>query len=342
MSPARHRFFSILKPQLMAYLDFKRALGFTSFASPYTARDLDHYLVFRGVAAIHQLDESLLANWIHAVPVSPGTKNNKLKFARGFCRYLLRLGLIPDNPAARIPYLRARRQKPYIFTLKELQQILDAARSLRRRYPSLLLGWALETMIFLLYACGLRLGEVLKLKLRDVDLEERILSLWNTKFHKERLVPFSPAVGQKLRAYLLRRQELYPNPLPGDPFFRHHRGRLRNRLIEPRYRHGIIEEHFRDCLLRGGVIKVGGRGAPRVHDLRHTFAVHRLYKWYQEGQDVLNKLPLLSTYMGHSHIEHTQVYLTIAQPLLREGDRRFRGTFEPLAQKALGRALKSL
>lgn len=334
----RRRFGSILKHQLAAYLDFKRALGFTSFTSPYIAQDFDYYLVFHGVTAVSQIDESLLANWVHAIPLSPGAKNNKLKFARGFCRYLLRLGLMRDNPAARISYLRTRPHKPHIFTLKELQQVLEAARGLGRRYRNLLTGCTIETMIFLIYACGLRLGEALKLRLRDVNFEDRTLSLWNTKFHKERLVPFSPAVGQKLHVYLIRRQELYPNMAPTEPFFRHHTRRSANRPVDPRYHHGVVEKHFRDCLLRGGVIKAGGRDAPRVHDLRHTFAVHRLYKWYQEGYDILNKLPLLSTYMGHSALEHTQVYLTICLALLREGNRRFQAGFGDIADRALKRA----
>ena len=336
------RFYSILAPQLRAYLDFKQALGYTSFAIPYTAQDLDHYLLFRGLSTIQGFDEGLIVQWMHSIPRATGTKNIKLKFARGFCRYLLRLGLISDNPAMRIPYLKERHQKPYIFTIKELDQIFAQARALQRRYPNRLLGWTMETMLFLIYACGLRLGEALNLKLRDVDLDSRTLSLWKTKFHKERLVPFSPAVAHKLRAYLLRRERFFPTPTPDEPFFRHGHTKYRGRVIVPGYRQVAIGNHFRGFLVRSGIIKRGGRGAPRVHDLRHTFAVHRLYKWYQEGYDVLNKLPLLSTYMGHVEIENTQVYLTICLALLREGDRRFQAGFGDLAERALKRAFGKL
>ena len=93
----------------------------------------------------------------------------------------------------------------------------------------------------------------------------------------------------------------------------------------------------RKILTRCGRQRSTGRG-PRLHDLRHTFATHRLYKWYQDGQDPLNRLPWLTTYMGHVNIEKTQVYLTVTETLLREGDRRFQERFEGLAEKAAGRA----
>ena len=113
-----------------------------------------------------------------------------------------------------------------------------------------------------------------------------------------------------------------------DPFFAHPGGK---------YSNGGIQKRFYLLLAHCGMTK-SGRGGPRLHDLRHAFAVHRLYKWYQEGRDILNKLPLLSTYMGHVNIENTQVYLTITQALLREGDRRFQRGFEAVADKALKRA----
>ena len=89
-------------------------------------------------------------------------------------------------------------------------------------------------------------------------------------------------------------------------------------------------------MVRCGLSKLTGPG-PRLHDLRHSFATHRLYKWYQDGRDPLSRLPWLTTYMGHVNIENTQVYLTVTQTLLREGDRRFQQKFEGLAEKALGR-----
>lgn len=186
-------------------------------------------------------------------------------------------------------------------------------------------------MILLIYACGLRLGEALKLRIQDVDFEEKTLALWNTKFHKERIVPFSSEVGEKLSAYLALRESRRPQDGSDVPFFG---------WDGIRHSKSIVHRYFRELLVRCGLSKPTGPG-PRLHDLRHTFATHRLYKWYQEGKDPLNRLPWLTTYMGHVNIENTQVYLTIAQELLREGDRRFQDRFEDLAEKAAGRVVRN-
>lgn len=331
MIAGRRLFHSALARRLQDYLAFKQSLGYTSFANAHAAKDLDGYLLFRAVVSVRELNESLVANWMHAIPTqAAATKNGKLRFARGFLDYLVRLALISDNPARRIPYLKQKAYKPYVYSLQEIHRILEAARTLQRRYPNRLTGWTMETFVLLLYACGLRLGEAVNLRIEDVDFEQETLSLWKTKFHKERLVPFSIAIGQKLKAYLVRRSQARLPAGPRDPFFVHPGGK---------YSKHSMHNRFRFLLVRAGVGKSKGRGGPRIHDLRHTFACHRLYKWYQEGHDILNKLPLLSTYMGHVNIENTQVYLTITQTLLREGDRRFQSGFETVADKALKRAI---
>lgn len=325
---------SFLASHLRAYMEFRHGLGYTSFATSRIsiARDLDHYLIFRDIASVKEIDERLVVSWVHSIPgLSPRTKNNKIRFARGLFRYLLRIGAAQDNPALRIPELKVRPFKPYVYTLKEIHQILEEARNYQCKRPDSLLGWTLETMIFLIYACGLRISEALNLKIQDVNFEENTLALWKTKFHKERLIPFSKTAAQKLKAYLTLRCAWRPLCGQEAPFFFHARGQ---------FPAGLLERHFRNFLIRCGLGKPKGRGGPNLHGLRHSFAVHRLYKWYQDGKDPLNKLAFLSTYMGHVNIEKTQVYLTINQTLLREGDRRFQNDFEEVAQKALRRACK--
>ena len=288
------RFHSFLAHQLTSYLQFRQKLGFTSFAAPptiYRAKDFDHYVCFHDFGSFEQLDEGFIFRWIHALPSrSPQTKNSLLWFVRGFVNYLIRLGLIKDNPAQRIPYLKTTSYRPHIFTLKEIQQILEEARQHKCQWvpKRCFLGPTMEMLIFLLYACGLRLGETLNLKIQDIDFEENTLSLWNTKFHKERLVPFSNAVAKKLKCYLDLRTQQFPLDSPQNPFFCHAKGKFATHTIDT---------HFRKLLVRCGLAKPKGRSQPRLHELRHAFAAHRLYKWYQEGHDIMNKLPLLSTYM---------------------------------------------
>jgi len=331
----RH-FHSFLASHLEAFLELKQKLGYTSYAKNafYIARDFDYCLFFFNHTSLQEIDEGLILAWVHALRQrAAGTKNRKLYFARAFFEYLFRLGLAKTNPARRIPRLKTRPYKPYIYTLKEIADILADARQPSHHRRFRLLSPTLETALFLIYACGLRLGEALRLKIQDVNFEDNTLALWNTKFRKERLVPFSPAVARKLQIYLSLRTQGYPPAGPEAPFFCHAKGR---------YHTGTVELYFRQILVRCGLGKPTGKGGPRIHDLRHSFAVHRLYKWYQEGRDLLNKLPLLSTYMGHTQIDHTQVYLTITTALLREGDRRFSSAFEDLARKPLKRVFKAL
>ncbi|TAK10189.1 hypothetical protein EPO44_00335 [bacterium] len=330
----KRRFYSFLAGHLAGYLEFKQKLGYTSFSSPYKAVDFDRYVLFLGVSSIQQLDEGFVVHWIHSIPkLTAATKNIKLQFARGFFDYLIRVGAAQENPARRIPWLRARPSTPHVYSLKEIHQILDCARRYQSRHPRRLVGSTMETLVLLLYACGLRISEALKLKIQDVDFQENTLSLWNTKFHKERLVPFSPKVRQRLQGYLALRSEFFPPAGAHAPFFCGATGKACHRIV--------MYRRFRELLAQCGLARPRGRRYPNLHSLRHTFAVHKLYQWYQQGHDILNKLPLLSTFMGHVNIENTQVYLTITEALLREGDRRFQGHFETITAKALKRAQRN-
>ena len=330
----RPRLHSFLAPHIQAYRDFMQKMGYTSFSRTTASFDFDYYLLFHAISSLDQINEGVLFNWIHAIPGhAAATKNKKIQFAKGLFGYLIRINVAHTDPAAGIAYLKVRPFKPHIYTIDELQKILMAAGKYKSRHPGMLVGWTLETLILLVYACGLRLGEALNLKIQDVDFEENILSLWNTKFHKERLVPFSPALARRLKVYLAVRRKRHPPGSPQDPFFCHSRGK---------FTHSNIETHFRNILIGCGLARPGGRQEPRIHDLRHTFATHRLYKWYQEGHDPLNKLPLLSTYMGHVNITATQVYLHMTQTILREAGRRFQDSFGDVIQTPMKNIFKKL
>ena len=317
------QFHSALRRHLAAYLDFRIALGFTTYKSSSNLsvpRAFDSYLVFRGVSSIDDVTEGIVHDWVHSVRQnSPATKNKYLYFARRFFDYLLRLGVTTVNPARQIFRLKVKAYRPYIFTIKEIHDILTAAEQTQN--PSALYPQTLATLYHLIYACALRVSEGIKLRLRDVDFEQNTLSLWKTKFHKERLVPFSEPTARRLGVYLARR--IKDNPPTDDqaPFFVHRGKQLRYRLVIKNFHH---------CL-----DTVGIKSRARLHDLRHTAAVHRLYKWYQDGHNPLNKLPLLSTFMGHHEIADTQVYLTISKDLLREGDKRFQASFEDVVRRRL-------
>jgi site-specific recombinase XerD len=183
-----------------------------------------------------------------------------------------------------------------------------------------------RVLLLLLYATGLRLGEAVALNQTDVDLHQSLLTVVRSKFFKTRLVPFSPQLGQVLQRYLRRPKAGGWTADPAMPLFTTRRGA---RIISD-----TLDESFRRICQQAGVRRNdGARYQPRLHDLRHTFTVHRLTSWYREGKDVQRLLPQLSVYLGHVRLAATQVYLTLTPELLHEANQRFeRYTKETLPQ----------
>lgn len=326
------RFTSSLAPYLREFIEFRQTYGFVVNPPVYHLfRELDHYALWKDLSRADQIDENFAANWIFAVPRhSPGTKNLRLRHLRVFCDFLVRKGVMQQNPARQILYLRQPIYRPYIFPLAELHAMLQVAEGWKRDGFRQFNGWVMKTYVHLVYACGLRAQEALNLKLQDIDFEENTLSLWRTKFHKERLIPFSPRIGAVLREFLVVRNARFPQHSgPPDFVFCDGPGSYQYKRVLYLF-HQLINQSGLDTSIRR-----------RIHDLRHSFAVHRLYKWYQEGKDVLNKLPLLSTYMGHVGVEGTQVYLAATRALMREGNRRFQLSSEPILKKSIRRMLKN-
>jgi integrase/recombinase XerD len=165
-------------------------------------------------------------------------------------------------------------------------------------------------------------GEVCRLRLRDLDLARQTLFIDQTKFHKSRYVPFGPKVGRCLQHFLDLRHTTTAPAGQDDPLFV---TLSRLPLVS-----STLRRAFGAILRCLGITKAAGQRAPRLHDLRHTFAVHRLLRWYREGVDVQSRLPLLSTFLGHVEIHSTQVYLNVTIDLLREANDRFHRHFGSL------------
>jgi site-specific recombinase XerD len=168
----------------------------------------------------------------------------------------------------------------------------------------------------LLYGAGLRLSEALSLSIPDVDLSNSLLIVRNTKFYKSRFVPIGPKLTGVLHDYLAMRQKKYWHFESDNHFFLNYQRKPLQRQTAERY--------FRFVRQAAGIRR--GDGAyfqPRLHDLRSSFAVHRLTTWYQQGADVQKLLPQLSTYLGHVDVADTQVYLRMTPELLREANLRF-------------------
>jgi len=248
---------------------------------------------------------------------APLTQSLHLRYGivRGLIQYMLARNYIDRSPLPHEIPKRPPEFVPHIYSQEELSRILDAAKT--QSGPYNITGQTLHTLILLLYGCGLRLSEALRLTVDDVDLNERSLMIRDTKFYKTRCVPFSSELDHILRAYLVHRSE-QRHPVSPEAFIFLTRQSL---PISPR----LMSLNFRRLLASANVRRKRAhpRFGPRMHDLRHTFAVHRLTACYKNGGDPQRLLPALSTYLGHVNIVATIRYLTLTSELRRHASKRF-------------------
>lgn len=234
----------------------------------------------------------------------------KLSCLRCFFRYAISRGYATTAPLPTVMPMRPPVFIPYIYTREQLHLVIQMVESRHRN--RLLEPATLRTMILLYYGAGLRLCEATNLTCADVDLSQSILTIRNTKFGKTRLVPVGPQLNQALVQYdrtRLRRRS------SENPFFT----TVAGGSVPP----WTIQQNFQVLCDRADIRRADTGKRPRLHDLRHTFAVHRLISWYEQGADVQRLLHHLSVYLGHVHLRYTQVYLSMTPELLCEASRRF-------------------
>jgi site-specific recombinase XerD len=213
---------------------------------------------------------------------------------------------IPRRPPAFIPY---------IYSYDELRKLLEATKSYQRN-RSTTDPRAIRTILLLLYGTGLRGREALDLNCSDIDFKNSVLTVHDTKFFKTRLVPFGPDIGRILKSYSMHRFASGMARQEEAPFFATYSGQ--------RMHHDNLNKSFQRIRKHAGVKRFDeARYQPRLHDLRHTFAVHRVTTWYHQGKDVQRLLPHLSVYLGHAHLAATQVYLSMTPELLEAANKRF-------------------
>jgi site-specific recombinase XerD len=234
---------------------------------------------------------------------------------RGFFAFVVSRGHLDASPLIEKAPKSPRTFEPYIYSREELERLLDATEILESdRSP--LQPTTFRVLLLVLYAAGLRPGEGLRLRCCDVDLGSHVLAIWDTKFFKSRFVPIGQQLGHVLESYRTKRLAL---PMPEgqhSAFF--------PTVTGVAIRLKWLERVFARLRGEAGVSRPAGtRWQPRLHDLRHAFAVHRLIAWYREGADVQALLPVLATYLGHINVSSTQAYLSMTSELLAEASRRF-------------------
>jgi integrase/recombinase XerD len=236
--------------------------------------------------------------------------HDKFRRLRTFFHYAISRGYLAAAPLPTAIPKRPPPFVPYIFAHEELRRLFKMIDADPRKCS--LEPTTMHTLILLLYGAGLRLREATNLTRTDVDLQGSVLTIRNAKFGKTRLVPLGPQLGRALAQYAARTPARHAD----TPFFITRMGTA----VKP----DTLQHNFRFLCNRAGIRRTdGAQEQPRLHDLRHTFAVHRLTSWYRQGADVQRLLHHLSVYLGHVHIRHTQVYLKMTPELLHEASQRF-------------------
>jgi site-specific recombinase XerD len=312
------RFQSFLGPEIERFLAHKRSLRRRYANEEKTLALLDAYLSKNKIDSLAKVTPALVDEFLLSRPRSRPRSYNHLRCTVGrLFSYLVNHGKLAQTPL-RSPPRRARYQRtPFIFDTGAAKRLLALAKALPSKGGTIERGSTYFVMFAVLYGLGLRVGEACRLRLKDVDLERRLLIIRETKFYKSRLVPFGPKLGTLLAQHLRQRQTAPTAPAADDqPLFCLRGGRP----INP----GTVSQTFHAMVPSLSLQVPPGISPPRLHDLRHAFAIGALTRWYRLGLDPQTKLLALSTFMGHSDISSTAVYLTPTPELLEQANRRFR------------------
>lgn len=279
---------SPLAPLMEQFVQEKRACGYRYDEYVWRLRRFDTYLCHQGLQRV-ELPKAMFSPWlVKQAHETSKNQHGRVNLVRQLAHYMQRLGLPADLPDPGTGAKPSRTFVARILTHDEVRRVLDAADQLKPMGSTHLRHLVLPELLRVLYGCGLRLEEALGLRIRDVGLIQGVLHINDTKFRKDRLVPPAHPLVVRLQKYAATL-----GPLPADAYF------------FPSPRSGALHSsgvyrNFRDLLHRCH-IGHGGRGqGPRIHDLRHTFAVHTLLRWYREGVDLQARLPVLATYLGHA------------------------------------------
>ena len=228
----------------------------------------------------------------------------RVRLLNGLAAFMIRCGYSAAVPPSEKLYHAASPYEPYIFSDNEIRCLLEACDSYTSNYHNNYQHLVIPMMFKIFICCGLRSSEVANLNIDDVDLDKGVLRIMDTKFGKDRYVPMSVSLWEDCKKYF---QAIHKSSAGKSPY-------LPNRFRE-HYSKGAVYEIFRVLMLKADISHSGAWGGPRLHDLRHTFAVHSLRNSVLKDEGLTVILPYLSSYMGHSGLTGTQKYLRLTADL---------------------------
>lgn len=297
---------------IKTYLAARRAQGVQIRSG---ARTLRQFARETGDLPVDEVTPQAVAAFLRGKGALSATWTARFRLLTGLYRFAMVRGYAATSP---LPVLKPKLpppQTPYVYSLDELRRLLDATAAVSSP-SSRLQALTYRTLLLVLYGAGLRISEAIGLTMADVDLAEGVLTVRNTKFYKTRLVPIGPQLTAALATYFEHRSRLaYPRG-QASAFLCSRTGH--------RLAYQCVITLFQRIRAAAGIgCPPGEPRPPRLHDLRHTAAVHRVLAWYRSGRDVQQFLPRLATYLGHASIASTQRYLQMTPELLQEASHRF-------------------
>jgi len=323
---------------LDSYIALRKSLGFKYSSQASFLRSFAGFLKSRGVTSYDQVDNSTANMWTMSrrAEVAPHTFNSEISTLGSFFNYLVDCEMAVSNPFESVSPVRVPGYVPFVFTVEQMFFLFDAIHR-GHKNPHPVREQAYYHIYHTIYALGLRASELCNLTLKDVDLERDTVLIRQTKFFKDRLLPINLRTHDLLSEYLdIRKKRASHAGKESQWFFINRAGGKMSRcsltITFQRYvsRAGISSEKR----LHPNVVF----GAPHLHSLRHTFAVHRLLKWYRDGtEDINSKLPQLATYMGHTHFSYTQVYLTITEEIFKLASKKYEKKYDTFDINPQGR-----
>ena len=316
-----YNYASGLASQIQSFIDEKRALGCKYEKEAKTFYEFDRFLIEQGITEPH-LPQDVVEKWV-GKRQNEKRKNQRwrLNFTKRFVIYLRLHQYDAYYPDFKISSRDDQSFVPYIFTNNEIAALMNYFDNMKpsRQYPN---GHVVIPMLFLtLICCGLRAGEAASLKVKDVDIEQGILTIRNAKHGKSRSIPVSEGMRIKYVQYY---EKLHTDSDAEDYFFPNARGNCHHT--------NVLEVRFREALWECGIPYMGRGYGPRVHDLRHTFAVRSMQKIKKDKGSNLLALPYLSVYLGHYNMDKTQQYLHLvpeAFPEMLEKQHEYLGDIIP-------------
>ena len=293
---------SSLSEHIRKYIAFKRAAGL-KFARQETLLQLfDRFHFYNGYQGT-EITMEMAREFIYVTGESPSSRRDKEVLLRDFGTYMQNLGFRTYIPEVTTPLHRSR-YIPHIYTKSELRRFFNAI----EEYP---VGEnssrkTVDAILFrFLYGTGVRISEALNLKVSDYDPEAGAALIRQGKNNRDRIVALHPSLMKRVNAFL---EDFHKESQPDTPLFPNSRMQ--------RIRHNAIYDRFRDYLLMADIPHTGN--GPRIHDFRHGFAVENLRRWSAEGGDLMNLMPYLAAYMGHSDYKATQYYLRLTAEIYPE------------------------